>query len=258
MRGTERLTVQQIVEQSSNIGTITIAERLGAGRLASWVQRFGFGARTGIDFPGESAGFALPLDQWSGSTIGTVPIGHGIAVTPIQMARAYAVIANGGVLVKPHLIDRIDGTTVPTLASGGSSPARLGADALDAPRRRPRRNRHGGGDPRLHRRRQDRHRGEDRPRRPLLDVAVRGVVRRAGSATKPKLVIMVMVDEPHGDIYGGVVAAPAFRDIARHNLQYLEIPPDQPNSSVRQRRNSRARVPARGIPEGGRFAAACV
>ena len=52
-------------------------------------------------------------------------------------------------------------------------------------------------------------------------------------ATKPKLVIMVMVDEPHGDIYGGVVAAPAFRDIARHDLQYLEIPPDQPQSSLR-------------------------
>ena len=99
--------MRQIVEYSSNIGTITIAQRLGEGRLASWVDRFGFGKTTGIDFPGESAGFALPLEQWSGSTIGTVPIGHGIAVTPIQMARAYSVIANGGLLVKPHLIDRI-------------------------------------------------------------------------------------------------------------------------------------------------------
>jgi cell division protein FtsI/penicillin-binding protein 2 len=111
-RGTERLTVRQIVEQSSNIGAVTIAEHLGAGRLASWVDRFGFGSKTGIDFPGESPGFALPLDQWSGSTIGTVPIGHGIAVTPIQMARAYSAIANGGVLVRPHLVDRIDGKTV--------------------------------------------------------------------------------------------------------------------------------------------------
>ena len=108
-RGTERMTVRQIVEYSSNIGTITIAQRLGEGRLASWIDRFGFGSPTGIDFPGESPGFALPLDQWSGSTIGTVPIGHGIAVTPIQMARAYAAIANGGVLVHPHLIERVDG-----------------------------------------------------------------------------------------------------------------------------------------------------
>jgi cell division protein FtsI/penicillin-binding protein 2 len=234
IRGTERLNVQQILEQSSNIGTITIAERLGAGRLASWVQRFGYGAKTGIDFPGESAGFALPLDQWSGSTIGTVPIGHGIAVTPIQMARAYSVIANGGVLVKPHLIDRIDGTTVPTTRV----------------------------------RRVVSHRVSEQMLSMLRGVVLEGtgteaaipgytVAGKTGTAakidpdgrystsryvasfvglvpaTKPKLVIMVMVDEPHGDIYGGVVAAPAFRDIARHDLQYLEIPPDQPHSSLR-------------------------
>jgi cell division protein FtsI/penicillin-binding protein 2 len=233
-RGTERLNVQQIVEQSSNIGTITIAERLGAGRLASWVQRFGYGARTGIDFPGESAGFALPLDQWSGSTIGTVPIGHGIAVTPIQMARAYSVIANGGVLVKPHLIDRIDGTTVPTTRVRRVVSRRVSDQMLSM----------------------------------LRGVVLEGtgteaaipgytVAGKTGTAakidpdgrystsryvasfvglvpaTKPKLVIMVMVDEPHGDIYGGVVAAPAFRDIARHDLQYLEIPPDQAHSSLR-------------------------
>ena len=113
-RGTQRMTVREIVEYSSNIGTITIAQRLGEGRLASWIDRFGFGKSTGIDFPGESAGFALPLDQWSGSTIGTVPIGHGIAVTPVQMARAYSVIANGGRLVRPHLIDRIAGEDVST------------------------------------------------------------------------------------------------------------------------------------------------
>ena len=112
-RGTERLTVRQIVEQSSNIGTITIAEHLGAGRLASWVDRFGFGSKTGVDFPGESPGFALPLDQWSGSTIGTVPIGHGIAVTPIQMARAYAAIANGGVLRPAHVVEKVDGRPQP-------------------------------------------------------------------------------------------------------------------------------------------------
>src|SRR5262249_32363409 len=111
-RGTERMSVRQIIERSSNIGTVTVAEKLGRSRLAAWVNRYGFGKPTGIDFPGESAGFALPLDQWSGSTIGTVPIGHGIAVTPLQMARAYSTIANGGMLVQPHLIEKIDGRTV--------------------------------------------------------------------------------------------------------------------------------------------------
>jgi cell division protein FtsI (penicillin-binding protein 3) len=234
-RGTERMSVRQIVEYSSNIGTITIAQRLGQGRLASWIDRFGFGSRTGIDFPGESAGFALPLDQWSGSTIGTVPIGHGIAVTPIQMARAYSVIANGGVLVRPHLIERIDGKDV----SGGRGHRVVSRQVADQ----------------------------------MLDM-LRGVVLEgtgteaaipgytvAGKtgtaakidpdgtystsryvasfvglvpASKPKLVIMVMVDEPHGDIYGGVVAAPAFREIARFNLQHLEIPQDAPRTSSKR------------------------
>ena len=228
-RGTERLTVRQIVEQSSNIGTITIAQRLGEGRLASWIDRFGFGAKAGVDFPGESAGFALPLDRWSGSTIGTVPIGHGIAVTPVQMARAYAAIANGGRLVRPHLIDRIDGKTVVnprgrrivsravseqmlsmlrgvvlegtgteaaipgyTVAGKTGTAAKIDPDGTYSTSR--------------------------------YVASFVGLV----PATKPKLVIMVMVDEPHGDIYGGVVAAPAFREIARFNLQHLEIPQDAP------------------------------
>ena len=178
-RGTQRMTVRQIVEYSSNIGTITIAQRLGEGRLASWIDRFGFGKSTGIDFPGESAGFALPLDQWSGSTIGTVPIGHGIAVTPVQMARAYSVIANGGRLVRPHLIDRIDGSDVAT-RSGRRVVSRAVAEQMLSMLRGVVVEGTGtaGCDPRIHGGRQDGNRGEDRPERPLLDVAVRRVVRR--------------------------------------------------------------------------------
>jgi len=230
-RGTERLTVRQIVEQSSNIGAITIAERLGPGRLASWVDRFGFGSKTGIDFPGESPGFALPLDKWSGSTIGTVPIGHGIAVTPIQMARAYSAIANGGVLVRPHLVDRIDGKTV-GLTRGRRVVSRHVSEQIMSMLRGVVLEGTG------------------------TEAAIPGytVAGKTGTAakidpdgtystsryvasfvgmvpaSKPKLVIMVMVDEPHGDIYGGVVAAPAFKDIARFNLQHFEIPQDAPES----------------------------
>jgi cell division protein FtsI (penicillin-binding protein 3) len=230
-RGTERLTVKQIVEQSSNIGTITIAQHLGAGRLASWIDRFGFGAKTGVDFPGESPGFALPLDEWSGSTIGTVPIGHGIAVTPVQMARAYAAIANGGRLVRPHLIDRIDGRMVGT-TRGPRVVSRAVSDQMLSMLRGVVLEGTG------------------------TEAAIPGytVAGKTGTAakidpdgtystsryvasfvglvpaTKPRLVIMVMVDEPHGDIYGGVVAAPAFREIARFNLQRLEIPQDAPRT----------------------------
>ena len=174
------MSVRQIIERSSNIGTVTIAEKLGPSRLAAWVNRYGFGKPTGIDFPGESAGFALPLDQWSGSTIGTVPIGHGIAVTPLQMARAYSAIANGGMLVQPHLIEKIDGRTVHRRRGRRVvSRAGLRADDVDAAKRRPRRHRHRGGPPRLHRGREDGNGREDRPGRALLHVTVRRVVRRA-------------------------------------------------------------------------------
>ena len=89
-RGTETLSVAQILSHSSNVGAVTIAEKLGSTELADWIARFGFGKTTGLDFPGESPGQVLPLDKWSGSTIGNVPIGQGIAVTPMQMAAAYA------------------------------------------------------------------------------------------------------------------------------------------------------------------------
>src|ERR671931_2169150 len=100
------MTVAQILARSSNVGAITLAERLGQHRLAQWISRFGFGRPTGIDYPGESPGIVVPEKHWSGSTIGNVPIGQGIAVTPIQMASAYAAIANRGVWVRPHLVAR--------------------------------------------------------------------------------------------------------------------------------------------------------
>jgi cell division protein FtsI/penicillin-binding protein 2 len=233
-RGTVNYNVRQIVEYSSNIGTIAVAQRLGQGRLASWIDRFGFGKVTGIDFPGESPGFALPLDQWSGSTIGTVPIGHGIAVTPIQMARAYAAVANGGRLVEPHLIERLGGQTVAhphgkrilsrdvseqmlsllrgvvlegtgteaavpgyTVAGKTGTAAKIDPDGTYSTSR--------------------------------YVASFVGLV----PATKPRLVVMVMVDEPRGSFYGGEVAAPAFKEIARFNLQHLEVPPDDPETATR-------------------------
>jgi cell division protein FtsI/penicillin-binding protein 2 len=228
-RGTETMTVRQILSESSNVGTITIAEKLGGPELASWVDRFGFGKRTGIDFPGESPGIVLPYDEWSGSTIGTVPIGQGIAVTPLQMVSAYAAIGNGGVMPPAHLIAKVGGKKV----------------------------RHGKG-----RRIVSRHTA-DRMTAMFRDVVVEGtgteaaipgytVAGKTGTANKPengryvskyvasfvglvparkpRLAVLVMVDEPHGQIWGGVVAAPIFRDIARFALQYLEVPPDAPES----------------------------
>jgi cell division protein FtsI/penicillin-binding protein 2 len=224
--GTETLQVRQILQRSSNIGTDIIAARyLGEGGLKKWMARFGFGQRTGIDYPGESKGI-MP-SYWSGSTIGTVPIGQGVSVTAIQLASVYSAIANGGEWIQPHLVDHV-----------------VGAPA-----------------PKLHRRR-ILSPGVDRQLRTMLKgvvsdqgtaelAAIPGytVAGKTGTAQKPGpngyipgayvatfvgmapasnpgLVVLVSVDEPHGQIYGGTVAAPAFEQIASFDLQYLEVPPN--------------------------------
>jgi cell division protein FtsI/penicillin-binding protein 2 len=226
---TEQLTVAEIVAHSSNVGTVTLAQLLGRDRLTSWLRRFGFGQRTGVDFPGESKGI-LP-GYWSGSTIGTLPIGHGIAVTPVQMAAAYGTVANGGVWLQPHLVDRV----------GSRGRAAVAARRILAPR------------------------VARQVLRMMEDVVIEGtgqeaqlpgytVAGKTGTAAKPdpdggystsryvasfvgivpakkpRLVILVTVDEPAASIWGGVVAAPAFQQIAGFDLQYLEIPPDAPET----------------------------
>jgi cell division protein FtsI (penicillin-binding protein 3) len=229
-RPTVRMTVADIVAYSSNVGAITLARALGSTRLASWIDRFGFGRKTGIDYPGESDGIVLPLERWSGSTIGNLPIGHGIAVTPVQMAAAYAAVANAGVWTQPHLVDHVAGSRRPqverrriltpqvasqlsTMLTGVVEEGATGFAAAI----------------------------------PGYRVAGKtGTAAKALSngqgystskyvasfvgfvpASRPRLVILVTVDEPT-TIWGGVVAAPAFQEIARFGLQYLEVPPDAP------------------------------
>ena len=230
-RGTERMTVDEIISRSSNIGTITLAQKLGEARLSQWIKRFGFGARTGIDFPGETQGIVPALERWSGSTIGTLPIGHGIAVTPVQMAAAYATVANEGVWLRPHVVAKVGRTQRPAYAARRVLSPHVARQVMAM----------------------------------MRDVVVEGTGQEAAlpgyqvagktgtaakpdasggysksdyvasfvgvvPATNPRLVVLVTVDEPRGAIWGGTIAAPAFADIARFALQYLEIPPDAPET----------------------------
>jgi cell division protein FtsI (penicillin-binding protein 3) len=110
-RGTVKYSVRQILQWSSNVGAVKIGMLMGKAGLAKWVQAYGFGKPTGIGFPGESGGIVLPADQWSGSSIGNIPMGQGIAVTAIQMASAFATVADDGIQVRPRLVDQV-GTTV--------------------------------------------------------------------------------------------------------------------------------------------------
>ena len=231
-RGTETLTVSQILSHSSNVGAVTIAEKLGAPALMEWIGKFGFGKQTGIDFPGESPGLVLPLDKWSGSTIGNVPIGQGIAVTPIQLAAAYAAIANGGVWRQPHLVERIGGSTPHTVAR-----RRIVSTKLDAVLKT------------MLTGVVDEHGGTGSAAQiPGYTVAGKtGTAQKPGPngyttgkyvasfvgmvpVAHPRLVVLVTVDEPTTQIFGGVVAAPAFAQIAKFDLQYLAVPPNAPQT----------------------------
>ncbi|MGZ6709288.1 MAG: peptidoglycan D,D-transpeptidase FtsI family protein [Solirubrobacteraceae bacterium] len=228
-RGFERLTTAQILAQSSNVGAIRIGQRLGASRFDYWVRRFGFGRKTGVDLPGEERGLVLPVDKYSGSSMGNLPIGQGEAVTPMQMAAAYSAIANGGTLRAPRLVRRVDGQLTATpkgrrvISPQTAMQLRLMLEGAFAP----------GGT--------------------ASEVSIPGyqLAGKTGTANKidtqtgeyskanyiasfmgfapalhPKLMIGVMVDEPQGAIYGGVVAAPAFGKIASFALPYLRIPPN--------------------------------
>jgi len=227
-RGPESRTVAQILAQSSNVGAVKIGLELGADRFYSWVRRFGFGDPTGVAFPGEEQGIVPPPSQFSGSTMGNLPIGQGLSVTPMQMAAAYSAIANGGILRAPQLVlDNGDSPVAPppghrVISKQTSAQLRQMLEGVLAP----------GGT--------------------ASEVSVPGCApaRKTGTAQlavdagysgtrcvaafvgfapaqDPQLLVAVVVDEPQGNYYGGVVAAPAFGEIAKFALPYLEIPPDQ-------------------------------
>ncbi len=228
VRGPESRTVAQILAQSSNVGAVRIGLDLGEERFYHWVRRFGFGEPTGIDFPGEEQGIVPTLSEFSGSTIGNLPIGQGLSVTPMQMAAAYSAIANGGILRPPRLI--LDEGDTPTSEPDGhrviskqtAAQVRQMLEGVLAP---------GGTASEV-----------SVPGYTLAgktgtaEVAVDGHYSNSkfvasfvgfAPAQDPQLLVAVVVDEPQGDYYGGVVAAPAFGEIAKFALPYLEIPPDQ-------------------------------
>ena len=111
-RPTVTLSVAEILAHSSNVGAATIGLQMGAEKFSRWINRFGFGRPTGVQFPGEEQGLVLPLDEYSGSTMGNLPIGQGLSVTPMQMVAGYTAIANGGMLKRPQLIEKVDGEPV--------------------------------------------------------------------------------------------------------------------------------------------------
>jgi cell division protein FtsI (penicillin-binding protein 3) len=220
-------TVAQILAQSSNVGAVKIGLAEGADRYSRWINNFGFGRTTGLDYPGEERGIVPARDDYSGSTMGNLPIGQGLSVTPLQMAAGYSAIADGGILRRPTLIKNIGGEPVDDDLQGHRVISQRTAGELRTMLE-----------------------GVLEPGGTASSVSVPGYVLagKTGTAQKveghtysdskyvasfvgfapaqrPKLLVAVVVDEPLYVHTGGEVAAPVFGQIAEFALPYLGIRP---------------------------------
>ena len=228
---TQAWSVTDIVANSSNVGTIMIGQKLGKDRFDSYLRSFGFGTRTSLGDPGESPGILLDPAQYTSTSMGSFPIGQGIAVTAVQMLAAYNAVANGGTYVAPRMVKATvgaDGVQRPAAAPEPrqvispqtaaemtkmlSEVVRVGSGTLAAVEGYTVAGKTG------------------TARKPL--VGERGyeegayVSSFAGfvPAEKPQLTAMVILDQPT-PIFGGLVAAPVFADVSRYALRELRIPP---------------------------------
>ena len=258
-------SVTDILVDSSNIGTIKLGQMLGKDRLDHYLREFGFGERTALDFPNESRGLMLDPDAWSGTSIGSIPIGQGIAVTAMQMLFAFNTIANDGVYVPPrvvlaevdehgdrHPLDVPDQRRVVSeltadqmrtmlglvVAEGTGTNAQVDGYPVAGKTGTARKPQPGGG---------------------YEDAAgnFQYVATFVGFAPveHPELSIIVVLDEPSSTIFGGSASAPLFADLARYGLRQLQIPPvssvdpDDPDTvpdKVRAQPAGTSEVPAAG------------
>jgi cell division protein FtsI (penicillin-binding protein 3) len=231
------LPFYKVIQYSSNIGAAKVAERLKKDRFFKYMERFGFGQLTGIDVPGEVSGLLRGAETWAPIDLATHAFGQGIATTPIQLAMAYAAIANGGFLMRPYIVRRTVGSGGKLLISNqphvvrrvvSENTARLLASIL---------------------------KGVVSEGGTGVMAGVEGfeVAGKTGTAQKPdlvrggyaekkrvasfigfvpaddpRLVLLVLLDEPEVNVYGGVVAAPVFRRIASGALRHLGVVPEKP------------------------------
>lgn len=227
------LTVAQILQESSNVGTVKLALRLGERALYGYIERFGFGRKTGIDLPGEEKGLLRSPENWSALSVGSIAIGQEIGVTALQTLRAFAAVANGGYLVRPFLVRQVVSPEGHTIQAARVEKKRILSAELAATLRallagvvtegtgsRARLNGYTSA-------------GKTGTAQKAVDGTYRPgkyVSSFVGFAPlgNPQLAAIVVIDEPHGSLYGGAVAAPAFRRIMEAALLHCGVPQDLP------------------------------
>ena len=226
-----------IIKESSNIGAYKIAQTMGRERFYQYLRDFGFGRPTGIGLRGEQPGVLWPPDRWAEVSFANIAFGQGVTATPVQLATAMASIANGGMLMKPYVVKRIvdrDGNVVeerkPKLVRRvlSEESARQTAWAMSLVTRK-------GGT------------GTNAAMEHYTVAGKTGTAQKVNPETRrydnlwlgsfigfapaedPEIVIAVMIDEPKGRGFGGVVAAPAFKAIAAEALKVRGIVPLSPD-----------------------------
>ena len=235
------LTFSEIIQKSSNVGAVQIGLKLGKKRFYKYIRKFGFGEKTGINLPGEVRGIVRSIKNWSGRSLAALSIGHEIAVTPLQILRAYAAIANGGTLMKPYIVSEIissEGEVVkrfsPTIERRviSQKTARIISDILKTVVEE----------------------GGTAQSASIMGNLVAGKTGTAQiidpktgryskhdfissfvgfvPADNPKIALIVIVYKPKGSKYGGVVAAPVFKNIIEHSFVYLNIPMERGKNHV--------------------------
>ncbi len=237
----EILTFPEVIQKSSNVGAVQIGLKLGKERYYNYIRKFGFGKKTGIDLPGEVRGILRKTEDWSGTSLAALSIGQEIGVTPLQLLAAYAAIANGGVLMKPYVVSDIispagkpvrsvsptvrrrviseetaavvrdilktvveeGGTATRAYIKGNLVAGKTGTAQIFDPRT-----------------------GRYSRKRYVSSFA--GFV----PADNPRIALIVVIYEPKGSVYGGVVAAPVFKNIVEHTLAYLDVPMEREENQI--------------------------
>lgn len=226
------LTFKEVIQKSSNVGSIMIGMKLGKERIYKYAKLLGVGEKTGIDLPGEVSGWIQPPEKWSGTSLGAIPIGQEVAVTPLQVLRAYSAIANGGFLVKPHVVSEIISPEGQVLFSFmDNERKRILSPKTAEIFREILKSAVEGGTGKKASVEGDEVAGKTGTAQ-MIDPKTKRYSREKYvssfvgfvPADNPKFALIVVVYEPKGQIYGGVVASPVFKDIANQALSYLNIP----------------------------------
>jgi cell division protein FtsI (penicillin-binding protein 3) len=242
------LNVAEILAQSSDVGAIKIALRLGAPKFHDYIRAFGFGAPTGVDMPGESKGIVRRLENWTPISIGSISMGQEVGVTPIQLVTAVSAIANGGLLYKPHIVAELRRGDVLLTAEGplaSAEPKRVIRPETAATLRRLMEGVVLSGTGKLARLDGWTAAGKTGSAQKIDPATGRYsptqfIASFTGFApiNNPALTILVALDSPVHEHEGGLVAAPIFKRIAQQVLAYLDVPRDVPLTNPRLLRAS--------------------